>query len=132
MLPHLLISVLGIAVVLLNVLSYYNPLRELVRNGIRQGFIQPQNERLVIFVNGPADLREHERFDWGKEALKAIDTWQYDKIYTLPFHWNKDEDSSDMTHVKAEMNKPPMLHALKATNGWLKKAWHVRARSARA
>ncbi|KAL4065296.1 hypothetical protein J3A83DRAFT_4099773 [Scleroderma citrinum] len=120
-------------VVLLNVLSYYNPLRELIRNGIREGFIQPQNEHLVIFVDGPADLREHERFDWGRAALDALDSWQYDKIQTLPFHWNKDEDSSNLTpHTKAEMNDmPPMLHALKATNGWLKKVWHVRVRSAR-
>ena len=98
---------------LLNVLSYYNPLRELIKNGIQQGFIQPQNERLVIFVDGPADLREHEDFDWGKAALNAIDTWQHDKIYTLPFHWNKDEDSSDMTYDKVVMNGAlPIFHAL--------------------
>ncbi|KAL4074712.1 hypothetical protein V8B97DRAFT_1868732 [Scleroderma yunnanense] len=132
--PHLsTLCLWEIAVVLLNVLSYYNPLRELIRNGIREGFIQPQNEHLVIFVDGPADLREHERFDWGRAALDALDSWQYDKIQTLPFHWNKDEDSSNLTpHTKAEMNDmPPMLHALKATNGWLKKVWHVRVRSAR-
>lgn len=84
-------------VVLLNVLSYYNPLRELIRNGVREGFIQPECEQLVLFVDGPADLREHERFDWGKAALEAIDSWKYDEIQTKPFHWNKDEDSSDMT-----------------------------------
>ncbi|KIK18296.1 hypothetical protein PISMIDRAFT_24690 [Pisolithus microcarpus 441] len=125
-----LLVVYEIAVVLLNVLSYYNPLRELIKNGIREGFINPRNEHLVIFVDGPADHSEHETFDWGKAALEAIDSWQYDKSQILPFHWNKDEDSSDLTHVKAEMNgTPPMLHALKATNGWLKKVWHVRVRS---
>lgn len=117
-------------VVLLNVLSYYNPLRELIKNGIREGFINPRNEHLVIFVDGPADHNEHETFDWGKAALEAIDSWQYDKSQILPFHWNKDEDTSDLTNVKAEMNgTPPMLHALKATNGWLKRVWHVRVRS---
>ena len=85
------------AVVLLNVLSYYNPLRELIRNGVREGFIQPQCEQLVVFVDGPADLLEHERFDWGKAALEAIDSWKYDEIQTKPFHWNKDQDSGDMT-----------------------------------
>lgn len=117
-------------VVLLNVLSYYNPLRELIKNGIQEGFINPRNEHLVIFVDGPADHKEHEAFDWGKAALEAIDSWQYDKSQILPFHWNKDEDTSDLTNVKAEMNgTPPMLHALRATNGWLKRVWHVRVRS---
>lgn len=117
------------AVVLINVLAYYNPLRELITNGIKEGFIHPRNERLVIFVNGPADLREHEHFDWGKAALEAIDAWQYDEIHTLPFHWNKDEDTSDLT---AEIDSiPPMLYALQATRGWLKSAWYVCVQYAR-
>ncbi|KAG6334885.1 hypothetical protein ID866_4209 [Astraeus odoratus] len=120
-------------VVLLNVLAYYNPLRELIKNGIREGFIQPQNEHLIVFVDGPADHKDHETFDWGKAAIEAINSWQPEKVQPLPFHWTKDEDSSEMpTAAKAEMNgTPPMLHALKATNGWLKKVWHVRVRSAR-
>ncbi|KIJ69661.1 hypothetical protein HYDPIDRAFT_80450 [Hydnomerulius pinastri MD-312] len=130
-------------VILLNVLSYYNALRELVKNGVREGFIQPQNEKLVIFVDGPADHKDHENFDWGQAALDAIGTWQHDKINTLPFYWTKDVDSSDMSKGnvpvggKPEMNGTPLsgfhgLHSgLKVTNSWFKRAWHVRSRSGR-
>jgi hypothetical protein len=139
-------------VVLVNVLSYYNPLRELIRSGIREGFIRPENEKLVVFVDGPADHAAHETFDWGKAAVDAIDAWQHDKVSPLPFFWNKDEDSSDMTHVNGRMNEKanvgvPLektkvehietipglstLPGLKLTHGWFKRVWHVRSRSGR-
>ena len=31
------------AVILLNVLGYYDPLRQMIKNGIEAGFIQPYN-----------------------------------------------------------------------------------------
>ncbi|EIN08018.1 hypothetical protein PUNSTDRAFT_36633, partial [Punctularia strigosozonata HHB-11173 SS5] len=40
-------------VVVLNVLGFYNHLRQLVRHAVRTGFISPDNERLITFVNGP-------------------------------------------------------------------------------
>ncbi|KAF9228749.1 hypothetical protein BS17DRAFT_772446 [Gyrodon lividus] len=129
-------------VIILNVLSYYNTLRDLIKNGVREGFIRPQNEKLVIFVDGPADHKEHENFDWGQAALDAIGAWEHDKVSTLPFHWTKDVDSSDMGmglpngNGKADMHGSTIpgfhgLHSLKLTNGWFKRVWHVRSRSGR-
>ncbi|KAH7927056.1 hypothetical protein BV22DRAFT_1127646 [Leucogyrophana mollusca] len=106
-------------VVLLNVLSYWDPLRDLIRNGIREGFIQPQNERLVVFVDGPADHAQHETFDWGQAAINALNSWQHEKVQPLPFHWTQDIDSSDMNKMPVSPQKV----------GWLKKVWHVRSRS---
>ncbi|RPD59202.1 hypothetical protein L227DRAFT_586761 [Lentinus tigrinus ALCF2SS1-6] len=63
-------------VLVVNVLNFWNPLRELVRNGIENGFINARNEALLQFVEGPADLSEHESFDWGKATLEALDKWQ--------------------------------------------------------
>ncbi|RDX52748.1 hypothetical protein OH76DRAFT_1344368 [Lentinus brumalis] len=63
-------------VLVVNVLNYWNPLRELVRNGIENGFILAKNEALLQFVEGPADLAEHETFDWGKVTMEALDKWQ--------------------------------------------------------
>ncbi len=60
----------------MNVLSYYNPLRELIRNGVKEGFIASRNEQLIIFVDGPEDLAEHENFDWGKAALGVLEQWR--------------------------------------------------------
>jgi hypothetical protein len=65
-----------VAVILLNVLAFFDPLRELVKNGLREGFIQPYNERLIIFVDGPTDKQAHEEYDWGAAALQALDDWQ--------------------------------------------------------
>lgn len=137
------------AVILINVFSYYNPLRDLIRNGIREGFIRPENEKLVVFVDGPADHAAHETFDWGQAAVDAIDAWEHHKVSTLPFFWTKDEDSSDMTHVNGDTTSignvgvpdekarvehiesiPGLstLPGLKLTHGWLKRVWHIRTR----
>ncbi|KAA1477066.1 hypothetical protein DENSPDRAFT_861398 [Dentipellis sp. KUC8613] len=63
-------------VVLVNVRGFYEPLRVLIKNAIRDGFINPKNETLAIFVDGPADHAEHETFDWGKASLEALDNWE--------------------------------------------------------
>lgn len=141
-------------VIVINVFAYYNPLRDLIRNGIREGFIRPENERLVVFVDGPADHSKHESFDWGQAAVDAIDAWEHEKVSTLPFYWNKDVDTSDMTHVNVNLQAngnvrigvpeektkaehletiPGLssLPGLKLTHGWFKRVWHVRSRSAR-
>ncbi len=72
-----------IAVIILNVLSFYDPIRGLIQNGIAAGFIAPINEKIVVFVDGPADLEEHASFDWGSAALEAVDawTWEAELIY---------------------------------------------------
>jgi hypothetical protein len=33
---------------------------------------------LVVFVDGPSSHTEHESFNWGQAALKAIDGWKRD------------------------------------------------------
>ncbi|KAL1947322.1 hypothetical protein VTO73DRAFT_14283 [Trametes versicolor] len=63
-------------VLVVNVRNFWDPLRELIRNGIREGFILEKNEHLVRFVEGPADHAEHETFDWGKATMDALNEWQ--------------------------------------------------------
>ncbi|EAU88318.2 hypothetical protein CC1G_05084 [Coprinopsis cinerea okayama7 len=78
-------------VVLVNVLGFWNPLRELIRSSIGHGFISPQNEDIIVFVDGPEKLEEHETFDWGAAALKAIDGWTLEQE-TPAFQWTKGLD----------------------------------------
>ncbi|KAI5124510.1 hypothetical protein M0805_003034 [Coniferiporia weirii] len=82
-------------VVLLNVLSFYSPLKELIRNGVKEGFIQPANERLVMFVDGPADLSEHGTFDWGEAALQTLDSWAGNISKVYEYDWTKKKDAAD-------------------------------------
>jgi len=111
-------------------MSYYNPLRDLIRNGIRDGFIKPDSERLCVFVDGPADHKDHESFDWGKAAIDAIVAWRHDQVQTLPFHWKKDVDSSPIPSGEADLKRMNGLNGglrgIKATHAWLKKVWHIR------
>jgi hypothetical protein len=80
------------AVVLLNVLSFWEPLRALIKASIEAGFIRPYSERLVTFVDGPTDPQEHETFDWGKAALSAIDAWEEGKN-NPPYDWSMESGS---------------------------------------
>ena len=76
--------------------SYYEPLRQLVRNGVEEGFILAQNEKLILFVDGPADPAEHDNFDWGKAALEVLDNWQAEHR-SVYYDWTKrkGEDAED-------------------------------------
>jgi len=80
-------------VVLLNVLSFFDPLRQLIRNGVKEGYINPSNESLIVFVDGPASHDDHEAFDWGTAALKAIEEWQGSNIKT-PYNWGMRKNGS--------------------------------------
>jgi len=80
-------------VVLLNVLSFWEPLKTLIRTSVEAGFIRSFSERLVIFVDGPADPQEHEKFDWGKAALEAIESWEQGKNNPL-YDWSMKSDST--------------------------------------
>ncbi|KAJ7702206.1 hypothetical protein B0H17DRAFT_1043179 [Mycena rosella] len=73
-------------VVLLNVLSFFEPLRQLINNGIEYGFIKPASKDLVVFVDGPSSQDEHASFDWGEAGLKALEGWQRDAEEGL-FDW---------------------------------------------
>lgn len=71
--------------------NFYDPLRDLIRNGIKNGFIHEKNEQLVLFVEGPADHVEHEDFDWGEAALEALDKWQ-DVATSHYYNWTLRKD----------------------------------------
>lgn len=75
---------------MLNVLSFYEPLRQMIRNGVEAGFIKRQNEALVTFVDGPPDLADHETFDWGQAALEVIDSWRAVDI-PVYYDWRKQQ-----------------------------------------
>jgi len=106
-------------VVLVNVLGFYEPLRVLIHSAIKGGFIEPQNERLVLFVDGPpkskskepdSDLppssnteeeewiKAHEEFDWGTKALQALDGWDGEKegFRRYPFEWGRRRDGREL------------------------------------
>lgn len=100
------------AVVLINVLGFYDSLRILIHSAIRHGFIQPENERLVLFVDGPSKPNDpasnatatptvedlewtiaHEEFDWGTAALEALDGWDGRVGFRkYPFDWGRRRD----------------------------------------
>lgn len=64
----------ALAVVIVNVLGYYDPLRALIKGAIAAGFIKPRNERLVIFIDCPPGI-DATCFDWGNAALAALEAW---------------------------------------------------------
>lgn len=61
-------------VVLANVLGYFDPVRDLIHNAIREGFIGTGGINLIKFVDGPSNHSLHETFDWGKALLKELDS----------------------------------------------------------
>ncbi|KAJ7043086.1 hypothetical protein C8F04DRAFT_1073636 [Mycena alexandri] len=74
-------------VILLNVCSFFEPLRQLIDNGVSYGFIKPLSKSIIIFVDGPKERSEHESFNWGEAALKALDAWDRDAGDAL-FDWS--------------------------------------------
>lgn len=74
------------AVVLCNVLGFWDPLRQLIRHSIQEGFIRDAAENLVVFVDGPANPEEHITFDWGTATLAALDSWNHGHNKP-PFDW---------------------------------------------
>ena len=69
-------------------LSFWEPLRALIKSSIDAGFIESTSERLIVFVDGPHAHEEHSTFDWGIAALEALDSWERGKIDGL-FNWSK-------------------------------------------
>ncbi|TFK29819.1 hypothetical protein FA15DRAFT_751971 [Coprinopsis marcescibilis] len=83
-------------VILVNVLSFWEPLRQLVDSSIAYGFIKPISKEIIVFVDGPANHEEHAGFDWGSAVLRAIEEWNLRDDRPL-FDWSKtlDGDSAD-------------------------------------
>ena len=61
--------------VLLNINEYYSPLRNFIRGAIQSGFIKPDNESFIVYVDRPQVLPEDGIWDWGKAAVQAIKEW---------------------------------------------------------
>ena len=87
------------AVILLNVLSFYSPLREQIKNGVKYGLIQPSNENLIIFVDGPEDISAHATFDWGQAALKALESWKSDGNVVYSYDWTQKMGNGENAHT---------------------------------
>ncbi|KAJ6500602.1 hypothetical protein C8R45DRAFT_978305 [Mycena sanguinolenta] len=81
-------------VVLLNVCSFWEPLRQLIDNGVTYKFIKPISKDLVVFVDGPSSHREHETFNWGQAALEALDGWKRSPEHGL-YNWTSDKKGND-------------------------------------
>jgi len=75
-------------VIVLNILSFWEPLRQLIKNSVEEGYLRPENEGLLVFVDGPEDHNEHENFDWGNAGIKALETWEKANVSPL-FDWTK-------------------------------------------
>lgn len=78
-----------LAVILVNVRGFYEPLRLLIQKGVEEGFILPVNETIIVFVDGPSSFDEHDNFDWGTATLQALDAWKWDRVQPL-FKWSTD------------------------------------------
>ncbi|KAL0947496.1 hypothetical protein HGRIS_013598 [Hohenbuehelia grisea] len=93
-------------VVLINVLSYWEPLRQLIQGGVREGFISQANADIIVFVDGPgagASAEEHETFNWGEAALNAITAWTHETSYR--FKWTDSETAaSSSANDSAKLN----------------------------
>ena len=83
------------AVVLANVLGYFEPVRALIKNGIKDGFIQQAGVNLIKFVDGPSDHSDHESFDWGGALLEEIDSWEWRPAFSLGYDWTKSADGEE-------------------------------------
>lgn len=86
-------------VVLANVLGYFEPVRTLIQNGIRDGFIQEAGVNLIKFVDGPPDYSDHESFDWGGALLEEIDSWKWHPTFSLGYDWTKSGDGEEKTEA---------------------------------
>ena len=77
------------AVILVNVLGFYDRLRDLIDSIVVAGFIRPQQRSLITFVDGPPRpdgsssaeqgqkyIEEHRAFDWGKAVSEAMEEWR--------------------------------------------------------
>lgn len=73
----------------------------MIQNGLSAGFIQPYNARIIIFVDGPEDLELHDDFDWGTEAIKAIDKWTKGEKTVTTHDWSKTQGVEEKGNLAA-------------------------------
>ena len=61
--------------------------------------IQPSNESLIIFVDGPEDISAHATFDWGQAALKALESWKSDGNVVYSYDWTQKMGNGENAHT---------------------------------
>lgn len=94
-------------VIVLNVLGFFDALRTLIRSGISGGFIRPENESLLLFIDGPgteADAGAHENFDWGAAALAAIDAWKPSDVVAYQYDWSLKKPDGGEEHRYGDLD----------------------------
>jgi len=64
-----------LAVILVNVHGFWDPLRALIKSAIQVGFIRESSQGIVVFIDGPADDAQHASYDWGAAALFELEHW---------------------------------------------------------
>ncbi|KAJ1309856.1 hypothetical protein OPQ81_006621 [Rhizoctonia solani] len=76
-------------VVVINVRGYYEPLKILIENGVREGFIKPANASLVTILDPPMDG------DWGQAIVQTLRTWKPDDGAGYKWNWGQTLASKD-------------------------------------
>jgi predicted Rossmann-fold nucleotide-binding protein len=78
----------------INVLSFWEPLRQLVKSAVTAGFIQPQNADLILFVDGPDDKSQHENYDWGAAVIHILDETHITEKQGGLYDWTKKREGN--------------------------------------
>ncbi|CAE6441828.1 hypothetical protein BN14_02056 [Rhizoctonia solani AG-1 IB] len=76
-------------VVVVNARGYYEPLKLLIQNGVREGFIKPANASLVTILDPPSDG------DWGKALVQVLGTWKPDEAAGYKWDWSLTQPSKE-------------------------------------
>lgn len=77
------------AIIVVNVLNYYAPLRAQLIKAAEVGFINPVNIGFITFVDGPADEAEHADYDWGSAVIEALKHWKPVEWEGYGLDWTK-------------------------------------------
>lgn len=78
-----------LAIIVVNVLNYYAPLRAQLIKAAEVGFINPVNIGFITFVDGPADEAEHADYDWGSAVIEALKHWKPVEWEGYGLDWSK-------------------------------------------
>ncbi|CAE6516737.1 unnamed protein product [Rhizoctonia solani] len=76
-------------VIVINARGYYEPLKLLIENGVREGLIKPAGASLVTILDPPVDG------DWGQAAVHALRSWKPDEEAGYKWNWSEAQASGD-------------------------------------
>lgn len=63
-------------------------LRDMIKMGIRSGFIPAEHEELFVFIDGPQDHDCHKAYDWGSSVIDTLKNWRKPDL-GQPYDWSK-------------------------------------------